>query len=123
MKHIIDAKNESLGRVASEIAFLLQGKNTPQYEPHKRGNNVVLVKNVNLVKVTGRKAEQKIYYRHSGMPGHLKKTTYKVAFERNPEWVIRHAVKGMLPKNKLQKERLKMLKFDDSTKLTTNNDG
>ncbi len=114
-QHTIDVKDKSLGRVASEIAFLLQGKNTPEYEPNKRGNNIVFVKNIHLVRITGKKADQKIYYRHSGRPGNLKKTTYKIAFKRNPEWVMRNAVKGMLPKNKLQKERLKLLKFEDLT--------
>ena len=112
--YVVDAKNESLGRLASRIAFILQGKNSANYEARNRGDNRVIVKNANMVKLTGKKAEQKVYYRHSGRPGGLKKLTYEDAFARSPEWVIRHAVRGMLPKNKLLKERLKMLKFERS---------
>ena len=112
--HIVDVKDESLGRVASKIAYILQGKNNPSFEPRKRGENRVIVKNADKVKVTGRKAEQKIYYRHSGRPGGLKKLSYKNAFLRSPEWVIRHAVRGMLPKNKLLNERMKLIEFENN---------
>jgi len=109
-EHVIDAKGETLGRVATRAATLLQAKDSPSYAPNKVGNKVT-IQNASLVKVTGKKAEQKIYYRHMGKPGHLKKTTYKNAFAKNPEWVVRHAVSGMLPKNRLRSERLKMLTF------------
>ncbi len=119
--YVVDAKNESLGRLASRIAFILQGKNSADYESRNRGNNSVVVKNADMIKLTGRKAEQKVYYRHSGKPGGLKKLSYEDAFARSPEWVIRHAVRGMLPKNKLLKERLKMLKFERARKDSKNN--
>ena len=109
-EYVIDAKGETLGRVATKAATLLQAKNLPTYAPNKLGNKVV-VENVKLVRITGKKTEQKIYYRHMGKPGHLKKTTYKDAFARNPEWVLKHAVSGMLPNNKLRAQRLKMLSF------------
>ena len=110
-EHIVDAKGETLGRVAVKIAGFLQSKDSPSYAPHKLGEVKVVIKNVGLIKVTGKKADQKIYYRHSGKPGHLKKTTYKEAFAKNPEWVIRHAVSGMLPKNRLRSRRLKLMEF------------
>ena len=109
-EHVIDAKGETLGRVATKAASLLQAKDSPSYAPNKVGNKVV-IQNASLVKVTGKKAEQKIYYRHMGRPGHLKKTKYKDAFAKNPEWVVRHAISGMLPKNRLRAQRLKMLTF------------
>ena len=105
----IDAKNKPLGRLATEIAGILQGKNSPDYEPHKAGDNQVIVKNIDQLKVSGNKDSQKIYYRHSGKPGNLKKETYESLFERAPEKVLINAVRGMLPRNKLRKERLKNL--------------
>ena len=110
--YIIDAKGETLGRVATKVAHILQSKDSTSYAPHKLGDRKVVIKNADLLKVSGKKAEQKIYYRHSGMPGHLKKTTYKAAFARSPEWVLRHAVSGMLPKNKLRSRRLAQLIFE-----------
>lgn len=110
--HIIDAKGETLGRVASAAARLLQSKDSPSYAPNKLGDRKVVIRNANLVKVSGKKAGQKVYYRHSGRPGQLKKTTYKAAFTRSPEWVIRHAVSGMLPKNRLRSKRLAQLMFE-----------
>jgi len=107
---VIDAKGETLGRIATKAATLLQAKNSASYAPNKIGNKVVIL-NVGKVKVSGKKAEQKVYYRHSGKPGNLKKTVYKDAFVRNPEWVLRHAISGMLPNNKLRTQRLKMLSF------------
>ena len=107
---MIDASGETLGRIAAKAAVLLQAKNSPSYAPNKIGNKVVIL-NAGKVKVTGKKAEQKVYYRHSGKPGNLRKTIYKDAFARNPEWVVRHAVSGMLPNNKLRAQRLKMLSF------------
>ena len=109
MEHHIDAKNQTLGRLATKIAHLLQGKDSPNYEPRVIGDNKVIVKNTNHIKVTGSKAEQKIYYRHTGYMGHLRETTYKVAFEKSPEKVLRHAVRGMLPKNFIRDRRLRNL--------------
>lgn len=108
----VDAKDKPLGRVASKIAELLQGKRSAHYAPHKLGGVRVVVKNAHLVRVSGEKAKQKVYYRHSGKPGNLKKVTYQDAFARSPEWVIRHAVSGMLPKNRLRARRMKMLRFE-----------
>jgi large subunit ribosomal protein L13 len=107
--YIIDAKNKPLGRLASQIAILLQGKNLPSYEPRKVGGNRVVVKNVEQLKVTGKKMSQKIYYRHSSKPGHLKQKKLKDAFQETPERVLSEAVRGMLPRNKLRNERLKLL--------------
>jgi len=106
----IDAKGETLGRLAVRVAKSLQAKDSASYAPNKVGNKVVVL-NADKVKISGRKADQKIYYRQSKKPGHLKKTTYRDAFGKNPEWVIRHAVSGMLPKNRLRDQRLKLLHF------------
>lgn len=111
-EYTVDAKDQPLGRVATRVAYLLQGKEKPDYAPHKEGGVGVVVKNAHLVKVSGRKAEQKVYYRHSGKPGNLKKISYRGAFEKSPEWVIRHAVSGMLPKNRLRSRRMRMLRFE-----------
>jgi len=109
MKHTFDASDKPLGRLATEIAFILQDKNTPQYEPRKAGENVVVVKNIEKLKVTGSKADQKIYYRHSGKPGNLRSETYSQVFQKYPERILISAVRGMLPRNKLLKDRLKRL--------------
>lgn len=106
---IIDAKNKSIGRIASLAAQILQGKQAASYEPNKPGGVKVLVKNLNEVKFTGKKFTDKMYHRHTGYVGHLKSRTLRQAFTRNAEWVLKHAVKGMLPKNKLLPNRLKML--------------
>lgn len=105
----IDAKGKPLGRLASEIALILQGKNSPGYEPHKVGGNRVLVKNIEKIRVTGDKTSQKTYYRHSGKPGRLRQEKYEEVFKKAPEKVLISAVRGMLPRNKLRKERLKRL--------------
>ncbi|HEY4523818.1 MAG TPA: 50S ribosomal protein L13 [Candidatus Paceibacterota bacterium] len=110
MIYEIDAKNKPLGRLASEIAHLLQDKNSPKYEQRLPGENRVLVINVHEIKVTGKKADQKIYYRHTGYMGHLKEKTFKQAFAK-PAWVLRHAVRGMLPKNFLIDRRMKRLEI------------
>lgn len=108
MYYEIDAKNKMLGRLATEIAHLLQDKNSVKYEQRLPGENRVVVMNVSEIKVTGKKADQKIYYRHTGYMGHLKEKTFKQAFA-NPAWVLRHAVRGMLPKNFLTDRRMKRL--------------
>ena len=110
--YVIDAKGETLGRIATRAAHVLQSKDLPSYAPHKLSERKVIIKNADQVKVTGKKAEQKIYYRHSGRPGHLKKTVYKAAFSRSPEWVVRHAISGMLPKNRLRSKRLAQVTFE-----------
>jgi large subunit ribosomal protein L13 len=108
-EHIIDVKNQPLGRAASRIALLLQGKDKASYEQRKVGDAKVIVKNIKLIKMTGKKATQKIYYSHTTQLGHLKKRKYADIFERKPDWVLWHAVKGMLPKNALQAKRLRKL--------------
>lgn len=107
--YTIDAKNQKLGRLASKIALILQDKDRPVYDPRLEGENRVIVKNVHLIKVTGRKEDQKIYYRHTGYVGHLKAIKFKEMFVKDPARVLRLAVKGMLPKNKLLNRRLKRL--------------
>ena len=114
MTHEIDAKGKPLGRLASEIAHLLQDKNKASYEPRLEGENRVKVTNVDQLRVTGNKASQKIYYRHSGRPGHLKKEVFEDVFEENPEQILINAVKGMLPRNKLRDRRLKRLVIEKS---------
>lgn len=109
MDYIIDAKNRVLGRLASEIALILQDKDKPSYDPRLSGKNRVVVKNIRLIKVTGRKEEQKIYYRHTGYIGHLKEIKFKEMFQKNPDRILRLAVRGMLPKNRLLNQRLKRL--------------
>ena len=111
-KHIIDAKNRVLGRLASEIAMILQGKNKPDFAPHREGKNFVIVKNVDKIRVTGKKIENKKYYRHTGYLGGLKETPLKKVFKENPGEVLRRAVLGMLPKNKLRVKMIKWLKIE-----------
>ena len=110
--HKIDAENKSPGRLASEIAVLLRGKNKPTFEPHRDMGDIVLVDNVDKMKITGKKLDQKKYYSHSGYPGGLKEKGLDELMEDNPEEVLRRAVFGMLPKNKLRAKQIKRLKFN-----------
>ena len=108
--HIVDAEGKILGRLASQIAAILRGKHKPTYTPHMdMGDNVIVV-NAEKVRLTGRKAEQKEYYRHSGYPGGLKVTSFSDMIEKKPERVITLAVKGMLPHNRLGRRILTHLK-------------
>jgi len=107
--HLIDAKDKILGRVSTKIAKLLIGKDKVEYVPYLDVGDHVVVTNAAEVGVTGKKEKQKIYYRHSGYPGGLRSETLGDLRERRPEEIIRRAVKGMLPKNKLQKLMLKRL--------------
>lgn len=107
--HTLDAKNQSLGRLAAKIAFLLQDKNLPSYAPHKEGENKVVIKNVHLLKLTGKKTSQKTYKRYSDRPGNLKEKKYIDVFSKSPEKVLLGAVRGMLPDNRLRPLRLKRL--------------
>lgn len=109
MEYIIDAKNKKLGRLASEIAVILQGKKSVAYEPRLRGEDRVVVKNISGIIVTGGKESKKIYYRHTGYMGHLKEELFKDAFAKSPEKVLRRVVEHMLPKNSLKSKRIKML--------------
>ena len=109
--HIIDAKGKTLGRLASDIAVILQGKTTPDYTPNKVSKDRVLVKNVGGITVTGDKMRDKTYYRHTGYMGHLKEQSLEEAFAKDPKKVLREAVRRMLPKNFLNTPRLKNLVF------------
>ena len=110
--YTIDAKNKILGRLATEIAVLLRGKNKPDFVPYKDMGDFVVVKNTDNIKVTGKKLEQKIYYRHTGYLGGLKKTPLKKLFKKDPAEVLKKAVFGMLPKNKLRAKQIKRLKTE-----------
>ena len=107
---LVDADGQTLGRLATEIADVLRGKHKPVYTPHVDTGDFVVVVNAEKVRVTGKKLEQKIYYRHSGYPGGLRQRTLAEQLERRPEEVIRRAVRGMLPKNKLAAAQLRKLK-------------
>jgi large subunit ribosomal protein L13 len=107
--HLIDVKDKTLGRVSSEIAQLLMGKSKPYFVRNLDCGDFVVIVNAKDVKVTGKKEVQKNYYRHSGFPGGFKKETLKELRERKPEEIITHAVKGMIPQNRLRDKMLKRL--------------
>ena len=109
--HTVDAKDQILGRLATQVASLLRGKQRTDFAPNKDIGDVVVIKNVDKIKVTGKKYTDKIYYRHTGYMGGLKEATYKKVFERDPSEVLKKAVYGMLPKNKLRDKQIKRLKF------------
>lgn len=113
MDYHIDAKDKILGRLASEIAVILQGKKSPNYRPNAVSADRVFVKNYNDVKLTGGKFKNKIYYRHTGYMGHLKEKTFEQVFTKDPKRVLRGAVRHMLPKNFLNQKRIKNLVFID----------
>jgi len=108
--HLIDAQDKILGRLATQIAQLLMGKNKPYFARHLDCGDYVVVINAKEVKVSGKKEKQKIYYHHSGYPGGLKETPLWMLREKHPERIIIHAVSGMLPKNKLRARMLERLK-------------
>lgn len=107
---LVDAQGKVLGRLASQIAGILRGKNKPVYTPHLDTGDEVIIINAREVLVTGKKREQKIYYHHSGYPGGLKSVKFATLFEKKPERVLTKAIKGMLPHNKLGKAMLKKLR-------------
>jgi large subunit ribosomal protein L13 len=109
--YVVDAEAKTLGRLATQIADVLRGKDKPAYTPHVDTGDFVIVVNAEKVRVTGQKLDQKIYYRHSGYPGGLRSRTLREQLERRPEEVLRKAVKGMLPKNKLASAQLRKLKI------------
>lgn len=108
---LIDAKDAPLGRVATTVATYLTGKYKPSFTPHVDGGDYVIVINAKEAVATGNKEEDKVYYRHSGFPGGIKSTTLKEVREKAPEFIIENAVKGMIPHNKLAKERMARLKI------------
>ncbi|MBI2623560.1 MAG: 50S ribosomal protein L13 [Candidatus Liptonbacteria bacterium] len=113
MDYHIDAKNQRLGRMASRIATLLQGKESPSYARNQVSAVKVIVKNVKELDLTPKKLEQKIYYRHTGYMGHLKELTLEQMWAKDPKRVVREAVRKMLPRNFLTSRRLKNLIFVD----------
>jgi len=108
---LVDAKDKNLGRLCTEIAKILRGKNKPTFTPHLDCGDFVIVINADKVKVTGNKLKGKKYYRHSGYIGNLKVTTLEKMMEKSPEFVIRNAVRGMIPHNILGRQILKKLKI------------
>lgn len=110
--HIIDATGKVLGRLSSQIAILLRGKHKPNFDPSKDMGDFVVVKNVDKIKISGKKLEKEKYYRHSGYLGGLKEIPLKKVFQEKPTEVLKKAVLGMLPKNRLRKKIIKRLKFE-----------
>lgn len=110
-KHTIDAEGKVLGRLAVDIADLLRGKNKPDFVRNKEMGDFVIVQNVDKMKITGKKIEQKKYYHHTGYLGGLKETPLKKLFPEKADEVLKRAVSGMLPKNKLRARQIKRLKF------------
>jgi large subunit ribosomal protein L13 len=108
--YVIDANSQVLGRLACEIARRLRGKHKPQYTPHVDTGDYIVVVNAEMVKVTGRKATDKVYYSHSGYPGGIKSITFEKLLKKAPEQVIEKAVKGMLPKGPLGRAMFRKLK-------------
>jgi len=108
--HVVDAKGEVLGRISTKIAGLLIGKNKPTYSRHMDSGDFVVVLNSEKIVVTGRKADQKVYQSHSGYPGGFKERKFSKVLAEHPERILTHAVKGMLPDNRLKAERLLRLK-------------
>ncbi len=109
-RHVIDAKDRILGKLATEVARLLMGKHKPMFSRNLDVGDFVVVINADKVRVTGNKAKQKVYYRHSGYPGGLKSITYEKLMQTKPTRVVEQAVKGMLPHNRLGASMLKKLK-------------
>ena len=109
--YVVDAEGLALGRVASQVANILRGKNKPIYTPHVDTGDYVIVVNASKVILTGKKLDQKIYYKHSGFVGGLKETKYRKLLAEKPEEALRHAVVGMLPKGPLGRQMAKKLKI------------
>ena len=107
---LIDAEGKVLGRLATQIAMILRGKNKPQYTPNSDCGDFVVVINADKVQLTGNKADHKTYYRHTGYNGGLKAESFRTAMEKHPEKVIERAVRGMLPKTTLGRQMLKKLR-------------
>jgi large subunit ribosomal protein L13 len=107
---LVDAEGQILGRLATQIADTLRGKRKPQFTPHVDTGDFVIVVNADKIAVTGNKLDQKMYHRHSGYPGGLRSRTLREQLDRRPTEVIRAAVKGMLPKNRLARQQLTKLK-------------
>ena len=107
---VVDAAGQALGRLAARIAFRLRGKHKATYTPHMDNGDFIIVVNADQVILTGRKEDQKVYYRHSGRPGSLKSETARRLRQRRPEKLVENAVRGMLPKNRLGRQLFRKLK-------------
>jgi len=107
---VVDAANQPLGRIASQIATMLRGKNKPDFTPHVDTGDFVIVVNAEKVKLTGQKLDQKVYHRHLGRPGGMLEIPYRALLTKRPALAIEHAVKGMLPKNPLGRRMAGKLK-------------
>jgi large subunit ribosomal protein L13 len=108
--YVVDAEGKTLGRMASEVAAILRGKNKPTFTPHVDCGDYVIVINAEKVQVTGKKRQEKIYKRHTGYPGGLRELTFEQLMGKHPEEVVKHAVKGMMPTGKLGRQMYKKLK-------------
>lgn len=109
--HLIDARGQVLGRLASEVAKILRGKDKPIFTPHVDTGDYVVIVNAANIRLTGNKLKDKVYYHHTGYPGGIKSITADELMEKNPTEIINSAVKGMLPKNKLGRQIIKKLKI------------
>ena len=109
--YVVDAEGMVLGRLASQVANILRGKNKPIYTPHVDTGDYVIIVNASKVILTGKKLDQEIYYHHTGYPGGLKETKYRALMATKPEFAVRHAVVGMLPKGTLGRQMAKKLKI------------
>ena len=108
--YLMDCSGKRLGRLSVQVANILRGKNKPEYTPNSDVGDFVVLVNAKNIDVTGNKSENKIYFRHTGYPGGIKKISFKDQLKKDPEKIIRDAVKGMLPKNKLNRQIIKKLK-------------
>ena len=108
--YVIDATDVVLGRLASKVAHMLKGKHKPQYQPHTDEGDYIIVINAKKIRVTGNKLSDKIYYKHTGYIGNMKETPLGKMLDKKPDFVIKNAVKGMLPKNPLCRSMIKKLK-------------
>ncbi|HUC01950.1 MAG TPA: 50S ribosomal protein L13 [Candidatus Paceibacterota bacterium] len=120
MDYHIDAKNKVLGRLASEISLILQGKKSATFETNRVSDDKVYVSNYDSIIVTGKKATDKVYYKHTGYVGHLKEKSFEQHMEKDPRFVLRHAVRKMLPRNFLTQKRIKNLIFVEPEGLPKN---
>ena len=109
--YVVDAEGQTLGRLATRIANALRGKGKPEYTPHIDSGDFVVVVNAEKIAVTGKKLDEKLYYRHSGYPGGLRSRTLREQLDRRPTEVLRAAVKGMLPRNRLARRQITKLKI------------
>ena len=108
--YLVDAHGKILGRLASKVAQILRGKHKPAFSPHLDLGDHIIIINAKKIRVTGRKAQQKFYYRHTGYPGGLRSKSLSVLLKDKPEWILEHAIKGMLPHNKLGRQIFKKLR-------------